>query len=323
MVPVPRRPALRVAICILLVVLLVLSPSSPLLSVARGRWSGQPLKNDVKAAAVSAAEVDPTALSLHVPSALNLCSCLVKAYPDAVCGCHGQSDNPTVAFCDGSVLPFGQQLRAQLSSHREAGRVRHEPFFEKLYGSGIAEVGSDIITVPWPVLSDTSATIRVTKRHGVAERFKLAGQRLRLWQQQQRAGQDANNGIKQEREAEVLVLSDAPEAWRWRAIRGEARFSPHAWGIAIDIGARTLGYWRRKPSGSRGSGSGSGSVSSLGLQRPHKRMPQAIVNIFTSLGFIHGGLWRDHFDEMHFEYRPELFVPPCAAIANASWQRYL
>jgi D-alanyl-D-alanine carboxypeptidase len=37
------------------------------------------------------------------------------------------------------------------------------------------------------------------------------------------------------------------------------------------------------------------------------RMPQEIVSIFEKHGFIWGGKW-NHFDTMHFEYRPELLA---------------
>jgi HSP20 family protein len=37
------------------------------------------------------------------------------------------------------------------------------------------------------------------------------------------------------------------------------------------------------------------------------RMPQEIVSIFERQGFIWGGKW-NHFDTMHFEYRPELLA---------------
>jgi hypothetical protein len=37
------------------------------------------------------------------------------------------------------------------------------------------------------------------------------------------------------------------------------------------------------------------------------KVPFEIVSIFEKHGFIWGGKWH-HFDTMHFEYRPELFL---------------
>jgi hypothetical protein len=78
-----------------------------------------------------------------------------------------------------------------------------------------------------------------------------------------------------------------------RKIAGTDRISAHAYGIAIDLDKSMSDYWRwRKGSGWR------------------NRIPQAIVDAFEAEGFIWGGRWY-HYDTMHFEYRPELFGPPC------------
>ena len=78
-----------------------------------------------------------------------------------------------------------------------------------------------------------------------------------------------------------------------RKIAGTDRTSAHAYGIAIDLDKSMSDYWRwRKDGGWR------------------NRIPQAIVDAFEAEGFIWGGRWY-HYDTMHFEYRPELFGPPC------------
>jgi D-alanyl-D-alanine carboxypeptidase len=82
-----------------------------------------------------------------------------------------------------------------------------------------------------------------------------------------------------------------------RTIAGTDRTSAHAFGIAIDLDKSMSDYWRWQ----RGEPS---------RRRWRNRIPQAIVDAFESEGFIWGGRWY-HFDTMHFEYRPELFGPPC------------
>ena len=80
-----------------------------------------------------------------------------------------------------------------------------------------------------------------------------------------------------------------------RKIAGTDRISAHSFGIAIDLDKSESDYWRW-------------------LKRPplrwRNRIPQAIVDAFEAEGFIWGGRWY-HYDTMHFEYRPELFGPPC------------
>jgi hypothetical protein len=83
---------------------------------------------------------------------------------------------------------------------------------------------------------------------------------------------------------------------QWRRIARSRQLSAHAFGIAIDLNVALGHYWR--------------------WQRPKlplkwkNRVPQAIVDAFEAEGFIWGGRWQ-HYDTMHFEYRPELFAPEC------------
>lgn len=84
--------------------------------------------------------------------------------------------------------------------------------------------------------------------------------------------------------------------WHWRRIARSPQLSAHAFGIAIDLNVDRSHYWR--------------------WQRPKtplkwkNRVPQAIVDAFEAEGFIWGGRWQ-HYDTMHFEYRPELLSPDC------------
>jgi len=89
--------------------------------------------------------------------------------------------------------------------------------------------------------------------------------------------------------------------FNWREIAGTRRMSYHSWGLAVDIQPRRLGnksiYW-------------------MWEQRRNKdwmlvplenrwNPPDRVIAIFESEGFIWGGKW-PFYDNMHFEYRPEL-----------------
>lgn len=78
--------------------------------------------------------------------------------------------------------------------------------------------------------------------------------------------------------------------YNWRKIAGENALSTHAYGIAIDLGARYAPYWRWN------------KLMPHPMQRTY---PEAIVAALEKEGFIWGGKWRE-YDLMHFEYRPEL-----------------
>ena len=93
-------------------------------------------------------------------------------------------------------------------------------------------------------------------------------------------------------------------AYSWRIISGTNRKSFHSLGIAIDIQPTSLGgkaiYWEwekeRNPNGWM-------------LIPLSKRWmpPQKVIDIFEEEGFIWGGKWII-FDNMHFEYHPELIL---------------
>jgi len=89
--------------------------------------------------------------------------------------------------------------------------------------------------------------------------------------------------------------------YNWREIAGTRRMSYHSWGLAVDIQPKRLGnksiYW-------------------MWEQRRNKdwmlvplenrwNPPDRVIEIFENEGFIWGGKW-PFYDNMHFEYRPEL-----------------
>ncbi len=89
-----------------------------------------------------------------------------------------------------------------------------------------------------------------------------------------------------------------------REIAGSATRSYHAWGMAVDVVPSSYEgrqvYWRwsrvfdkegwdRIPLGERWS------------------PPEAVIEIFERHGFVWGGKW-PHFDDIHFEYRPEIIL---------------
>jgi hypothetical protein len=91
------------------------------------------------------------------------------------------------------------------------------------------------------------------------------------------------------------------ESYSWRQIAGTQRMSYHSLGLAIDILPKNLGgkaiYWLWEQ----------GRNKDWMLVPLEKRWspPEPVIEIFERAGFIWGGKW-PFFDNMHFEYRPEL-----------------
>jgi hypothetical protein len=114
--------------------------------------------------------------------------------------------------------------------------------------------------------------------------------------------------------ADFIASIRSVDGYNWREIRGTRRMSYHSWGLAVDI----LGDQQQS------SGSGAPAAGREGklvvywlwervhndnwmLVPPEQRwMPPArVIRAFENEGFIWGGKWA-LYDNMHFEFRPEL-----------------
>ena len=228
--------------------------------------------------------------------------CLVRAYPEHVCGAHGN----LILMCNGRVLPWrtGYQARdyedfldhadlsAQMSERyplgrvynnppardEDPGRARYEPLFRMMYGEDAEAVRETLVGVPWMV-ERGGRVVQVTRVNGVDKRLAAVARELSALGP----------------EFDPYFVKDAG-TFVWRAIKGTSgRLSMHSFAISIDVGVPMSDYWRwNKPLAD-------GTI-------PYKnRMPMEIVDVFEKHGFIWGGKWY-HFDTMHFEYRPELIA---------------
>ena len=92
-------------------------------------------------------------------------------------------------------------------------------------------------------------------------------------------------------------------AYVWRDIAGSANRSLHSFGIAVDIQPRSYGgkqaYWRW-------AADYYDAWWSVPLEDRY-RPPAAVIEAFERHGFTWGGKWF-LYDQIHFEYRPELHV---------------
>lgn len=226
--------------------------------------------------------------------------CLLAAYPEQLCG--GRPD--ALVWCDGTVMPWDDgrpkadhearlaqgDLEEQMSQRYPAGappaapavdfdpgRIRHEPFFRKMYGGSREEVAERLGTVRWL----GARRLRVTTVNGIAAALQRVSDEL------ERLPPDARRFVE-----------ETAGTFRWRPIHGTERLSMHSFAVAIDVGVRFSDYWRWAQPGPDGR------------LRWRNRIPAEVVAIFEKHGFIWGGRWY-HFDTMHFEYRPELLHPLC------------
>jgi len=179
------------------------------------------------------------------------------------------------------------QMLERLSRFLDGRRTleRDNTFLEILYnGRSLEEIQRHITRI-------TFLGFRVKVHERIADRFLAIDREIREL-------------ALENPEVEQFISSlGSASAFMWRNIRGSRTRSLHSFGIAIDIIPRNIGnkqiYWR---------------WTSVYNERwwsvPYSRRwmpPIEVIRIFEKYGFVWGGKWLA-FDNMHFEYRPEILI---------------
>jgi hypothetical protein len=226
---------------------------------------------------------------------------LVAAYPDFLAGFEGNDivwkDGTRMAFDDGrGAKDFETRLaRPDLEDMFYApyppgrsglappvdidpGRMRHQPFFARMYGDcSKGEVADHLVDVVW-LPSKSGQRLKATHVNGVAARLQVVSDELdRLPAEMTR------------------FLVPSAGTYNCRPVAGTERPSAHGHGIAIDIAVAHADYWRWS------------QPEANGRYAYRSRIPWEVVEAFERHGFIWGGKWY-HYDTMHFEYRPEIIA---------------
>lgn len=154
------------------------------------------------------------------------------------------------------------------------GRRRSYNFLNSMYGCNQSEIEKNL-----SFFSTSCGNIMFNKNAKAGESLKKA-----LNQANDLAQKDSkvNNYI--------FPISGS---YNYRVIQDTGRLSPHAYAIAIDLNRNDSDYWKWADK-SKGS-------------RRIEGYPKELVKVFEDNGFIWGGKW-EHFDILHFEYRPEIIL---------------
>lgn len=158
----------------------------------------------------------------------------------------------------------------------DAGRIRNETFFKKIYGASKAQVIKNLKEVIWcPKL--VNQKILISRVNGIDEIVKKLSEEL-------------------DQHPEFAEYLKRPGGtFNWRNISGTDNLSSHSFGIALDINVSHSNYWQWDCK----------CHDEHASLRYKNKIPEKLVRIFEKYGFIWGGRWK-HYDTMHFEYRPEL-----------------
>lgn len=159
----------------------------------------------------------------------------------------------------------------------DAGRIRNEDFFKKIYGSNESSVKEKLTIINW-CPNTIGQKIKVTTVNGIDGELKKISYEL-----------DRVPEFKK-------YLKNIGGTFLWRKISGSNRISMHSFGMTLDINTEYSDYWQW-------ACKCKDENSPIPVYK--NKIPIEIVSIFEKHGFIWGGKWK-HFDTMHFEYRPEL-----------------
>jgi hypothetical protein len=152
----------------------------------------------------------------------------------------------------------------------DPGRVRYEPLFRRMYGDcRKGEVTPRMREIVW-LPTTAKVKVRVTTVNGVDKALEAV-----------------SRDLEQLPKEFQKYLAPIAGIYNCRAIAGTKLQSVHGYGAAIDINTAFADYWR------------------WGGPKWKNRIPAEIAEVFERHGFIWGAKW-NHYDTMHFEYRPEL-----------------
>jgi D-alanyl-D-alanine carboxypeptidase len=158
----------------------------------------------------------------------------------------------------------------------DAGRIRNEAFFNKIYGESSQKVQKNLVTMDW-CYNTTKQKIKVTTVNGIDKKLQLISKEI------------------EKKDYLNKFVNKVGGTFLWRKIAGTNRQSMHSYGMTIDINTQYSNYWQW-------------DCKCKDESQPityKNKIPKELVAIFEKHGFIWGGNWK-HYDTMHFEYRPEL-----------------
>ena len=167
------------------------------------------------------------------------------------------------------------------------GAPRSAKLLHQVYGETKADVEKELVSVTFP----GGKRVRVHRK--VAPSLKQAMTEIQ-------SEIDARKASSDTKLAEAMLqYFNSADCFNWRNIAGTNVRSTHSFGITCDLNPKITHYWVWD--------------EAAGVSwKDTNRTPalKKIILILERYGFTSGVRWR-HYDDMHFEYRPEYFASAC------------
>lgn len=180
--------------------------------------------------------------------------------------------NPDLQDTLEQIYPLGS-VSDLMNKNFDPGRFRNYELLKAVYGSSRSEVEKSLVNV------NVGGSFQFNKNNKAAESLRNAMKELTVMARQ-------NKKVS----ASIYPSSGT---YNYRTIAGTGRLSPHAFGNTIDLARDKRDYWQW-------------ASAEQGRQRLLS-YPKETVEVFEKNNFVWGGKW-NHFDILHFEYRPEILM---------------
>ena len=190
----------------------------------------------------------------------------------------------------------------------DPGRLRNEDLLKAVYGSNESAARTHLVKV-----SFLNQSVMFNSQLGAAAALSNAGRQLMTLAA---ADKDAADFLKPFLNGKFDLKGNT---FFWRNVKGTNRLSAHSFGAAIDL-LTNIGpmYWlwdemRDHPARAKLGEQAYRNIHYIPPGAP--RFNQKVVDVMEANGFVWGGKW-NHYDTMHFEYRPELTGRTSVACMN-------
>lgn len=172
------------------------------------------------------------------------------------------------------------------SENRKSAPVLPTSFFEAIYDTSSRE------STERHIVKTNFLGRRVNVHERIVVPLRRVDERIRAIAKADRSAKDFMESI------------GSMGGYSWRPIRDTAGFSFHSMGLALDIlpqgWENRIIYWNWEKN--------KGNKDWMLISLAERWMPpEHVIDIFESEGFVWGGKWAV-WDNMHFEYRPELIL---------------
>ena len=195
--------------------------------------------------------------------------------------------------------PKGNTPLPETRLNYDAGRLRVEELLKQIYGYNESNSHSHLVRVPF-----LKQTLLFNEKMGAASALRDAGvELLELAKNDRAVARFLSPWTSGQKDLRL-------NTFEWRVIAGTQRLSAHSFGTAIDLVTDTgPQYWLWDEKRDHPDRAKKGEEAYRNIHYIPKAAPiwnMKIVEIMEKHGFIWGAKW-NHYDAMHFEYRPEFY----------------